>query len=169
MLLMSPLSIKQKAQAVDTIIGSYMAYLMPLGLMTLSDVSMCDATQLSIRERIYKLPRSTPSAMIHQDRERARLGLTSMNLMCVKLTCTYLTKAVNEKGPLEFVTCPVLLLQNEFISELLKQGPSARYLRQTSHYHIARQLTVVQTSGLELTHASRTPGPAAQFSEQHPS
>ena len=34
-LLTSPLSTKQKAQALDTVIGSCMAYSMPLGLMTL--------------------------------------------------------------------------------------------------------------------------------------
>jgi hypothetical protein len=45
-LLMSPLSIKQKAQALDTVIGSCMAFSMPLGLMTLSDVSACDAIKL---------------------------------------------------------------------------------------------------------------------------
>ena len=71
-LLMSPLSTKQKAQALD--IGSCMAYSMPLGLMTLSDVSKCDAIKLNICKRVYKLPRSTLSAMIHQDRERASLG-----------------------------------------------------------------------------------------------
>jgi len=150
-LLMSTLSIKQKAQALDIVIGSCMAYSMPLGLMTLSDVSKCDAIKLNICKRIYKLPRSTPSAMIHQDRERAGLGLTSMHVMYAKLTCTYLAKALNDKGPLGFVTRPVLMLQNEIIGESLKQGPSARYLRQTSHYHLARQLTVLQTSGLELT------------------
>ena len=75
--------------------------------MTLSDVSKCDAIKLNICKRIYKLPRSTPSAMIHQDRERAGLGLTSMNMMYAKLTCTYLTKALNDKGPLGFVTRPI--------------------------------------------------------------
>ncbi len=89
--------------------------------------------------------------MIHQDRERAGLGLTSMNVMYAKLTCTYLTKALNDKGPLGFVNRPMLLLQNEIIGKSLKQGPSAKYLRQTSHSHLARQLTVLQTSGLELT------------------
>ena len=128
-----------------------MAYSMPLGLMTLSDVSKCDAIKLNICKRMYKLPRSTPSAMIHQDRERAGLGLTSMHVMYAKLTCTYLAKAFNDKGPLGFVTRPMLMLQNEIIGESLKQGPNARYLRQTSHYHLARQLTVLQTSGLELT------------------
>ncbi len=62
-----------------------------------------------------------------------------------------LAKALNDKGPLGFVTRPMLMLQNDIIGESLKQGPSAGYLRQTSHYHLACQLTVLQTSGLELT------------------
>ncbi len=89
--------------------------------------------------------------IINQDRERAGLGLTSMHVIYAKLTCTYLAKALNDKAPLGCVTRPMLMLQNEIIDESLKQGPSARYLRQTSHYHLARQLTVLQTSGLELT------------------
>ena len=108
-----------------------MAYSMPLGLMTLSHVSKCDAIKLNICKRIYKLPRSTPSAMIQQDRERAGLGLTSMHVMHAKLTCTYLAKALNDKGYLGFVTRPMLMLQNEIIGVSLKQGRSARYLRQT--------------------------------------
>ncbi len=51
-LLMSTLSIKQEAQALDTVIGSCMAYSMPLGLMTLSDVSKCDAIKLNICKRV---------------------------------------------------------------------------------------------------------------------
>ena len=144
-LLMSPLSTKQKAQALN------MACSMPLGLMTLPDVSKCDATKLNICKRICKLPRSTPYAMIHQERQHAGLGLTSMHVMYAKLTCTYLAKAFNDKGPVGFVTRPMLMLQNEIISESLNQGPSARCLRQTSHYHLARQLTVLQTPGLVLT------------------
>ena len=119
--------------------------------MTPLHVSKGDAIKLKICKRMYKLPRSTPSAMIHQDKERPGLGLTSMHVIYAKLTCTYLAKASNDKGPLGFVICPMLMLQNEIISALLKQGPSTRYLRQTSHYHPARQLAVLQTSGLELT------------------
>ena len=114
---MSPLSTKQKAQALDIVIGSCMAYSMPLGAMTLSDVSKCDAIKLNICKRMYKLPSSTPSAMIHQDRERAGLGLTSMHVMYAKLTCTYLAKALNDKGPLVFVTSPMLMLQKVIIAQ----------------------------------------------------
>ena len=150
-LLMSPLSSKQKAQAIGTVIDSCMAYSMPLGLITLSDVSKCNTIKLNICKRIYKLPRSTLSAMIHQDRERAGLGLTSMHVMYAEPVCTYLAKALNDRGPSGFVSRPLLMLQNEIMGETLKQCPSARYLRQTSYYHLARQLTVLQTSGLELT------------------
>ncbi|DBB13418.1 TPA: hypothetical protein ACH3X3_15251 [Trebouxia sp. C0006] len=99
-LVMSPLSTKQKAQALDTVIGNCMPYSMPLGLMTLSDVSKCDAIKVNICKRIYKLPRSITSATIHQNREHAGLCLTSMHVMYAKLTCAYLAKALNDKGPL---------------------------------------------------------------------
>ena len=138
-LLMSHLSTKQKAQTLDIVVGSCMAYSLPLGLMTPSDVSKSDAIKLNICKRMYKLPRSTPSAMIHQDRERAGLGPTSMHVMYAKLTCRYLAKALNDKGPLGFVTWPMLMLQNEIIGESLKQGPNARYL---SHKHYSHSLVI---------------------------
>ena len=68
-----------------------MAYSMPLSLTTLSDVSKCDAIKLNICARIHQLPRSTLSAVLHHDGERAGLGLVSMNVMHATLTCTYLT------------------------------------------------------------------------------
>ncbi len=82
--------------------------------------------------------------MTRPDDGACRFGLSLMNMVYAKLTCTYPTKAVNDRGPLGFVTRPMLLLQKEIIGELLNQGPSAEYLRQTSHHHLARQLTVVK-------------------------
>ena len=71
------------------------------------------------RPRLYKIPRSTLSAMIHQDRERAGLSLTLMNVMYANLTCTHLTKALHDKDPLGSVTHPKRLLQNDIFAELL--------------------------------------------------
>ena len=108
-------------------------------------------SSLTSAKEYTSYPGQRRSAMIHQDREGAGLVLTSMHVMYAKLTCTYLAKALDDKGPLRFFTRPMLMLQNGTIGESLSQGPSARYLRQTSHYHLARQLTVLQTSNLELT------------------
>lgn len=73
-LLRCPLSIKQKAQALGTFIDSCMAKSMPLDLMTMSDISKCDAIKLKTCKRLYKIPRSTLSAMIHHERDRAGLS-----------------------------------------------------------------------------------------------
>ena len=66
------------------------------------------------------------------------------------MVCKYLTHALNNKGSLGFTTRAMLTLQNGVIDETLQHGPSKRYLRQTSHYHVARQLAVMQSSGLQL-------------------
>lgn len=60
---MSPPSTKQKAQALDTVTGSCMAYSMPLGLTTVSDASKCAAINLNICTSIYMLPRRLLSAL----------------------------------------------------------------------------------------------------------
>ncbi len=53
---MSPLSTKQKAQALDIVIGSCMAYSMPLGPIKLSDVSKCDAIKLNNTKEYTSYP-----------------------------------------------------------------------------------------------------------------
>ncbi len=61
--------------------------------------------------------------MIHQDREQAGLGLTSMHVMYAKLTCTYLAKALNDTGPLWLVTRPMLMLHLKLLVNHSNKNP----------------------------------------------
>ena len=88
--------------------------------------------------------------MIHQDRECAGIGLTTLAVPYTEMVCRYLTQALNDNGSLGFTTRALLILQNSVIDETLQHAPSKRCLRQTSHYHVARQLAVMQSSGLHL-------------------
>lgn len=103
-----------------------------------------------ICKKVHKIPLCTPSAMIHQDRECTGVGLTSLAVPYTEMVCKYLTQALNDNGSLGFTTRALLILQNSVIDETLQHAPSKRYLRQTSHYHVARQLAVMQSSGLHL-------------------
>ena len=149
-LLMSALSIKQKRLALNTVIDSFIKYSFPTGCMSLTDVNKFDIIRTRICKKIHRIPQSTPSAMILDDHECAGLGLTSLAVQYAELTCKYLTKALNDKGALGFTTRAMLTLQNGVIDETLNHAPSRRYLRQTSHYHLARKLAILQTSDLEL-------------------
>ena len=103
-----------------------------------------------ISTRICKIHRRIPLCTPHQGQECAGIGLTSLAVTYTAMVCKYLTHALNNRGSLGFTTRAMLTLQNSVIDETLQHGPSKRYLRQTSHYHVARQLAVLQSSGLQL-------------------
>ena len=56
-------------------------------------------------------------------------------------------------------TQAMLTLQHGVIDKTLRHAPSKRYLKQTSHYHISRQLAVVHSSNLELAVPAGHGGP----------
>ena len=68
-----------------------------------------------------------------------------------EVSCRYLVQALNEIGSLGLVTQHLLLLQDKAVGVALTQPNNKQSLRQTSHYHLARQLVTLQSSGLQLT------------------
>ena len=111
-LLASVLSPQQKILALHTVIDSYAKYSFPLACMTFSDVQKLDMIRTRICKKVHKIPLCTPSAMIHQDRECAGVGLTSLAVPYTEMVCKYLTQALNDNGSLGFTTRALLILQN---------------------------------------------------------
>ena len=89
--------------------------------------------------------------MVHQDIDQAGLGLPSLMVTYAEVSCRYLVQALNDIGSLGLVTRQLLLLQDKAIGVALTQPSNKQSLRQTSHYHLARQLATLQRSGLQLT------------------
>ena len=62
----------------------------------------------------------------------------------------YLIDALNDKGTLGMVTWNLLKLQDKTIGVTLQQPACKKYLCQTHHYHLARQLAVMTSSDIQL-------------------
>ena len=89
--------------------------------------------------------------MTHQDTDQAGLGLPSLMVTYAEVSCRYLVQALNDIGSLGLVTRHLLLLQDKAIGVALTQPSNRQSLRQSSHYHLARQLATLQRSELQLT------------------
>ena len=74
--------------------------------------------------------------MVHEDINKARLGLPSLSVTYAHEKCRLLLQALNDKGILGIVTWN-LLLQNTAIRVTLWKPASKTYLRRTTHYHLA--------------------------------
>ena len=68
-----------------------------------------------------------------------------------EVSCRYLVQALNDIGSLGLFTHHLLLLQDKAIGVALIQPNNKQSLRQTSHYHLSRQLATLQRSELQLT------------------
>lgn len=97
--------------ALHTVTNSYAKYSFPLACMTFSDIQKLDMIRTRICKKIHKIPLCTPSAMIHQDRECAGVGLTSLAVPYTEMVCKYLTQALNDNGCRGFTTRALLILQ----------------------------------------------------------
>ena len=119
--------------------------------MTELDISKFDAIRTRTCDRINGLPVAISRAMVHQDTDQAGLGLPSLMIAYTEVSCRYLVQALNDIGSLGLVTRHLLLLQDKAVGVALTQPNNKQSLRQTSHYHLARQLATLQRSGLQLT------------------
>ena len=145
------LSKTQKMRVLRTAIDPSITYSFAIGCMTELDISKLDAIRTRTCKRINGLPVSTSSAMVHQDTDQAGLGLPSLMVTYAEVSCRYLVQALNDIGSLGLVTRHPLLLQDKAIGVALTQPGNKQSLRQTSHYHLARQLATLQRSVLQLT------------------
>ena len=74
--------------------------------MTVSDIQKLDMIRTRICKTIHQISVCTPFAMIHQDRECAGVGLTSLTVAYTETVCKYLTQALNNNASLGFTTRP---------------------------------------------------------------
>lgn len=64
----------QKVQVQETNIKPYVSYSFPLGTLTEADLGQLDAMYARICKTIYRLPMSTPTAMVLEDKNKAGMG-----------------------------------------------------------------------------------------------
>ena len=112
-----PLSKAQKPRVLWTAVDPSITYSFAIGCMTELDISRLDAVRTRACKKINGLPVCTTSAMIHEDLDQAGLGMSFTHDHICRVSCKYLVRALNDKGPLGFTTQHLLLLQDNLCEQ----------------------------------------------------
>jgi len=155
------LACHQKVQVQETNIKPYISYSFPLGTLTEADLGQLDAMYARICKTIYRLPMSTPTAMVLEDKNKAGMGLTSLSVTYASDITQNMLAALNDEGALGFITRALLQLQNNIIGSAVEGKQGKIVARHTTHYHLARQMAVIKEAGLYI----QTPEDHADLNE----
>ena len=104
----------------------------------------------SICKTIYRLPKSTPTAMVLEDRGRGGMGLTSLSVTYAQAVAQHMVAALNDEGSLGMITRALLQLQNDIIGSAIEAKQNRITARHTAHYHLARQMAVIKEAGIQI-------------------
>ena len=149
--LASLLSHKQILQYIQTSIRPAIVYSFALGIYSAYDIHSLDSILIRIAKKALGLPLSTPSAMILKDRNKGGVGLTSLMVDYVQANTAYLSKALNDKGPLGQSTKALLEAEKACIGNIptLETGlQDKRFLKFIRHFHIMNRVSLIRCSGL---------------------
>ncbi|GAB4816309.1 hypothetical protein N2152v2_003355, partial [Parachlorella kessleri] len=98
----SPLSNKTVRMLLDRLatscIQTLIAYSLPTGAYTSQDIARLDSLVASCAKRAMHLPSWVPNAMIHEDRDKAGVGVTSMLTDYVQGSAAALTRVLQQHG-----------------------------------------------------------------------
>ncbi|GAB4813564.1 hypothetical protein N2152v2_000610 [Parachlorella kessleri] len=148
-LLASMASPKLRLRVLQSCIQTLIAYSLPTGAYTSQDIARLDSLVASCAKRAMHLPSWVPNAMIHEDRDKAGVGVTSMLTDYVQGSAAALTRALNDQGKLGAVTRALLPRQLQLAGHrlTLETANKLRYCR------LARIATLIKRSGLTLVHS----------------
>lgn len=148
---------KMKVQVSNN--EAYIIYSFPLGLLTEADMANFDGMNSRLCKNFHGLPVSTPTAMVFEDKNKAGMGLTSLEVKYAQLITKNLVLAVNNKGALGFITRAMLKLQDSIIGSALKDSNGKAGAKATAAYHLAKQLTIIKDAGVHV----KTPAGETDF------
>ena len=146
--LASLLSHKQILPYIQTSIRPAIVYSFALGIYSAYDIQSLNSILIRIAKNV---PLSTPSAMILKVRNKGGVGLTSLMVDYVQANTAYLSKALNDKGPLGQSTKALLEAEKTCIgnSPTLETGlQNKRFLKFIKHFHIMNRVSLIRCSGL---------------------
>ena len=102
----------QKLQYIQSSIRPYITYSFPLGIYSLTDIKRIDNKIVSLVKKAYGLGQAAPNNLILEEREQMGMGVTSLMVDYVQQTGAYLTRALNDNGPLGWSTQALLKHQH---------------------------------------------------------
>ena len=143
---------KLRLRVLQSGVQTLIAYSLPTGAYTSQDISRLDSLVACCAKRAMHLPGWAPNAMVHEDRDKAGMGITSMLTDYVQGSAAILTRALNDQGKLGAVTRALLPRQLQLAGHrlTLETANKLRYCR------LARIATLIKRSGLTLVHSYGT-------------
>ena len=133
-----------------TFVEPLLTHSFAIGCMTMVDIDQFDAIRTRQCKQLHRLPVTATTTMVHEDKNKAGLGLPSLSVTYAHERCKSLLHAFNDKGILGPVTWNLLLLLNTIIGVTLQKPASKTYLHRTTHYYVARQLASLKEADLDL-------------------
>jgi len=129
-------------------------YAFPLGIYKPAHIQGLDCILAKIVKRALHLPLYTPNAMVLQETDKMGLGVTSLMMDYVQSVTVYLTRALNDKGPLGTLTRSMMMLQTTYLGGMQTMDVSnkrkARQLGLTKQFHLANQYSLKKSAGLDM-------------------
>ena len=139
----------QTLQYVQSCIRPYLTYSFPITMHTPNDIAKLDSVLTRIAKKAYRLPISTPNAMVMRSRLQSGMGMTSLQVDYTYENTKYLLGALQDQGQLGTVTESLLHLQHRRIGEL--QASTPKWVTETRFYHLMWQHNLIRKGGLTLT------------------
>ena len=142
-ILRSMASDEQKLRLIDTLLRPHIRYSLCTGAYNSADIACLDGLLTRLAKYALRLPTSTPTALVQEDRHRGGLGVTSLQETYVTELVAKLTDAINADGGLGRVTQCLLEQQIRQVGSMLDSS-LAQSLR---HSRLLCTVTLLALSG----------------------
>ena len=154
-ILLSMASARQTHQYIQTSIRPCITYAFSTGAFTYEDITRLDAALCRIMRAAYRVPMSTPNALICCKTEDGGMGLQSLLVDYAQITAASLTMALNDAGPLGQSTRALLSLQHRLtagqqVLHLKGDKLDRKLARSTRHLHLLRQLCLLKDCNIKI-------------------
>ena len=147
----SMLSRTQKLYFIKTVIVTKASCTFPVGYLCPTDLAKLDSIYSRICKKSVRIPSSSPTAFVFEDRSKAGIGMPSLQVDYTQSITEALVYALHDSRHLGTVSRALLYLQNSIVGNLIQHKRTKTTLRQVTHYHLAKKLATFQEAGLKFT------------------
>ena len=148
----------QKVHYLQSTIRPYITYSFPLAIYSTSDIKRFDTAIVKIAKKAYGLPAATPSNLVLREKDDNGMGISSLMVDYVQLNAAYLTRALNDEGPLGWTTRAMMRQQHTLAAgtpNMHKDKQHRLHAAATQDLHIIRQLSLLQGANMRIVPHSR--------------
>ena len=143
---------KQKLMMIQTSLKPYITYSFPLGIQSDNDISELDGIIASTAKRALRLPMSTPTGLILEQKTASGAGTELLLIEYVQLSTAYLVRALNDGGRLGVITKAMLQAQAARLGRI----NTSQIGNLQRNYRLMRQLEHIRSTGIKIKTSSST-------------